>query len=385
MRVVRDTSLLTEVLHLVVQPSDTEAHAFFCELGLQPIPDVPQLLCLVLDESQLRGVFCQISQRLSEAGQADSRFILTRSPLQSKALLIEFLHAQPLSSVTVPIKHQWFFQALADRAFVFKYQPIYNLASGEVLAYECLARAVQGQGQYFNGKQILDAALSTHCTHEFDELARETCINAIAQVSNGQTFFINVLPNAILQGPKSLERNLQQVLALGLQPQQIVFELTEVEALIQHPDLSRLIHQIRDYGFGVAIDDLGGQVAIDHYFMALHPDVIKLDRQLVQGCSRHPVQQILLKSLLYSAHEMGILVVAEGLETAEDIAFCRDLGVDFGQGFGLAKPEVILQQQRLDLASFCPLINRRPAIAPLFAAKLAAFNSRQPRLTHAIS
>ncbi|MBW4490034.1 MAG: EAL domain-containing protein [Trichocoleus desertorum ATA4-8-CV12] len=383
---MRDTSLLTEVLHLVVQPSDIEAHAFFCKLGLHPIPDVPELLCLVLDESHLPEVFCQISQQLSETGQMDSRFILTRSPLHSKALLIEFLNAQPLSQVTVPIKHQWFFQALADRAFVFKYQPIYNLASGDVMGYECLARTAQGQDQYFNGKQILDAALLTHCTHEFDELARETCINAIAQVSNGQTFFINVLPNALLQGPQSLERNLEQVLNLGLQPQQIVFELTEVEALMQHPELVHLIQQIREYGFGVAIDDLGGQVAIDHYFMALRPDVIKLDRQLIQGCSRHPLQQILLKSLLYSAHEMDVLVVAEGLETLEDIAFCRDLGVDLGQGFGLAKPEVTLQQHSLDILNFrSPPINRRPAIAPLFPAKSASFDSRKPRLTHAIS
>jgi len=383
---VRDTSLLPEVFQLVVQPSDAEAHSLFCASGFQPIPDVLQLLYLVVDESQLPEVFCQISQKLSEAGQADSRFILTRSPLHSKALLIEFLHAQPLSSVTVPIKHQWFFQALADRAFVFKYQPIYNLASGEVSGYECLARAAQGQDQYFNGQQILDAALLTQSTHEFDELARETCIDAIAQVSSGQTFFINVLPNAILQGPESIERNLLQVLALGLQPQQIIFELTEVEALIQHPELPRLVQQIREYGFGVAIDDLGGQVALDHYFMAIRPDVIKLDRQLIKGCSRHPLQQILLKSLLHSAHEMDVLVVAEGLEASEDIAFCRDLGVDLGQGFGLAKPESTLQPQRLNIPNFCPPpLSRRPAIASLFASNLTAFSHRKPRLRHAIS
>lgn len=381
-----DTSLLTEVLQLVVQPSDAETYALFCTLGFQPIPGVLQLLHLVVDESQLSNIFSQIGHNLSEAGQADSRFVLTRSPLHSKALLIEFLHAQPLSSVTVAIKHQWFFQALADRAFVFKYQPIYNLGSGEVQGYECLARATQGPDQYFNGKQIIDAALLTHSTHKFDELARETCIQAIAEVSNGQTFFINVLPNAIFQEPQSLERNLQQVLNLGLQPQQIVFELTEVEALIQHPELSRLIHQIREYGFGVAIDDLGGQVTIDHYFMALRPDVIKLDRQLVQGCSHQPLQQILLKSLLYSAHEMGVLVVAEGLETVEDIAFCRELGVDLGQGFGLAKPESILQQHKLDLRNPCPpILKGRPAIASFFPANVASLNSRKPRLRHAIS
>jgi EAL domain-containing protein (putative c-di-GMP-specific phosphodiesterase class I) len=383
---VRHTSLLTELLQLVVQPSDAEAHSLFCSLGFQPVPEVLQLLYLVVDESHLPDLFCQMSQQLSEAEQAECRFILTRSPLQSKALLIEFLHAQPLSSITVPIQHRWYFAALAERAFVFKYQPIYHLGSGEVLGYECLARASQGQDQYFSGKQILDAALSTHSVHEFDQLARETCIEAIAQVSQGQTFFINVLPNALLHEPKSLERNLQQVLDLGLQPQQIVFELTEVEALVQHPELSCLIHRIRDYGFGVAIDDLGGQVAIDHYFMALRPDIIKLDRQLVQGCSCQPIQQILLKSLLYSAHEMGILVVAEGLETAEDIAFCQEVGVDLGQGFGLAKPESTLQQDNLDFLGLCPpLLKRRPAIASLFTANLSAFSNRKPRLRHAIS
>jgi len=113
-----------------------------------------------------------------------------------------------------------------------------------------------------------------------------------------------------------------------------------------------LIKKMRDLGFGIAIDDLWGAGPIDNYFLEFHPDVIKLDRQIVHGCAQHSIKQTLIKSLLYSAHELGIFVIAEGLETSEDIEFCRTIGVDFGQGFGLAVPELTLQRKHLNLLSF---------------------------------
>jgi len=261
---------------------------------------------------------------------------------------VEFLHAQPLSALTASIKYSWFFEVLINQTLFFKYQPIFNLASGEVMAHECLARATGKNGTAFSGKQLVDAALSSQCIHEFDELARKTCLEAIAGFKTDQVFFINVLPNAIIQNPQALAQNFQQVFELGLQPQQIVFELTEVEALLNCPELSNLIPWIRDQGFGIAVDDLCGNVAFDHYFTGFYPDLIKLDRQLVHGCSRHPLQQVLIKSLLHSAHELGIFVLAEGLEDATDIEFCRELGVDLGQGYGLGMPELTLHQHPLN-------------------------------------
>jgi EAL domain-containing protein (putative c-di-GMP-specific phosphodiesterase class I) len=86
--------------------------------------------------------------------------------------------------------------------------------------------------------------------------------------------------------------------------------------------------------------------------MEFRPDVIKVDRRLITGCSRHQLKQILLKSLLYSAHELDIHVLAEGLEDSADIDFCRGLGIDYGQGFGLALPERTLQSKPLNFLKF---------------------------------
>ncbi len=354
-----DSSALSDSFKLIIQPHNPEVKQCLHDLGFQKLPNIPQLLYLAVTDQQLIEVCLQIGQTVSEESQLLSRCFFTRSPLNSEGLLVEFLHAQPLSALTASIKYSWFFEVLINQTLFFKYQPVFNLASGQVIAHECLARATGKNGDAFSGKQLVDAALSSRCIHEFDELARKTCLEAIANLGTEQVFFINVLPNAIMQNPQALAQNFQQVFDLGLRPQQIVFELTEVEALLNCPELSELIPWIREQGFGIAVDDLCGNVAFDHYFTGFYPDLIKLDRQLVHGCSRQPLQQVLIKSLLHSAHELGISVLAEGLEDTADIEFCRGLGVDFGQGYGLGMPELTLQQQplnwsALDLAETLP-------------------------------
>jgi EAL domain-containing protein (putative c-di-GMP-specific phosphodiesterase class I) len=354
---VCSVTLLTDLLKLVVQPNDLDASRCLHRLGFKSVPSVPQLFYRTVENHQLSEVFLQISQTLSEGSLSNSRYCITRSPLDSTALLVEFLDARPLSTITDSVKHAWFLQILAKQQLFFTYQPIFDLKHGHVVAYECLARACDDKGRYFTGQQLIDAAMSMDLTREFDDLARASCFQAIAQLltrhfTTIQTlplFFINILPNAITYDLHSLEQNFQQVIDLGLQPQQIVFELTEVEALANRPELHRIITQLRKWGFRFAIDDLCGNASTDHFFMEFRPDVIKLDRQLVAGCSRHQIKQILLKSLLHSAHELEISVLAEGLEDAEDIDFCRDLGVNYGQGFGLALPERTPQLKPLNL------------------------------------
>ncbi|GAP98868.1 EAL domain-containing protein [Leptolyngbya sp. NIES-2104] len=327
-------------LKLIVQPSDRETYLVLYQLGFRKIAIVPQLLYRTVNEFELSNLFVSLSERISDQAQALSRYVVTRSPLDAAPLLSEFLNAQPLRQMTMLVKHAWFFQVLAQQQLFFNYQPIFDLNSGRVVAHECLARAQDDQGQLFNGQQLIDAALTMNLTREFDNLARSKCFSALAQwnQSDRPIFFINVLPNAIAHHPESLEHNFQQVLDLGLHPNQIVFELTEVEALSDHPNLPKVIEQIRAGGFGLALDDLGSNVAIDHYCTELRPDVIKLDRRLIDGCSRYDMKQVMVKSLVRVAQELGITVLAEGLEAVEDIEFCRAIGVNLGQGFGLGRP-----------------------------------------------
>ncbi|MBW4474379.1 MAG: EAL domain-containing protein [Stenomitos rutilans HA7619-LM2] len=351
---------LTNPLNLVVQPHDLKTAHDLSLIGFQPLPLVPRLVYLTTSHRQLTETFVWMSQTLSETSQLYSRYCMTRSPLDSKALLVDFLDAQPLSTITESVRYAWFLQVLVKRNLFFKYQPIFDLRQGHVIGYECLARARCAQGRYYGGQQLIDAALALNLLREFDDAARTLCIELIAQVSPNlvagyalntepPSFFINVLPNTILHDPKAFEQSVQQVVELGLQPQQVVFELTEVETLIHNPDLYGLIKRLRAQGFRFAVDDLCGNVAADHYFMAFQPNLIKLDRHLISGCGQQTLKQVLLKSLLQSAHELGIQVLAEGLETPADIEFCRTLGMDYGQGFGLALPERALQTQPLNL------------------------------------
>ncbi|MEP0917944.1 EAL domain-containing protein [Leptolyngbya sp. DQ-M1] len=325
---------------LIVQPSDRETRAVLYRLGFEKIAVLPQLLYRSVSQFELSNLFAAICQHVSNQAKALSRYLVTRSVLDLEHLLSEFHSAQSLKHMMLLGKHTWFFQVLSSRQLFFNYQPIFDLHSGQVVAHECLAHARNEEGQLFNGQQLIDAALMMNLTREFDTLARSMCFNTLAQWNQPDrpTFFINVLPNAIAHHPESLEQNFQQVLDLGLHPEQIVFELTEVEALTQHPNLPRVIEQIRAGGFGLALDDLGSNVGIDHYCTELRPDVIKLDRRLIHRCSRYEMKQVMVKSLVQVAKEFGITVLAEGLEAVEDIEFCRSIGVDLGQGFGLGMP-----------------------------------------------
>jgi EAL domain-containing protein (putative c-di-GMP-specific phosphodiesterase class I) len=342
-------TLLTEPLKLIIQPHNLDTQHYFKELGFEVVPQVPQLLYRVMQTHQLSHLFLEISRSLAETSQAQSRFCITRAPLQSQTLLVEFLDAKPLSSITSLAKYGWFVQVLAQQRLFFNYQPIFDLQQGQIIAYECLARACNEEGtDDFTGQQLLDGAIALNLTREFDELALTTCLKEIARMERQKTFFINLLPNAIATNPGFLEQTLQQVQDLGLQPHQITFELTEVEALLHYKALPQLIHEFQELGFGIAIDDLYGNVSIDHYFIDFRPSVIKVDRRLTIGCSRHPMKQILVKNLLRSAHDLNIPVLVEGLEDPADIQFCRNAGVNYGQGFGLAHPKSTLEGHALN-------------------------------------
>ncbi|MGI0493364.1 EAL domain-containing protein [Alkalinema pantanalense CENA528] len=311
----------------------------------------------------------QLSHLVSEAGQQASRGVITAISPESPQFFSEFLKAQSLSDLTRLVRHSWFVSLLSQQRLFFHYQPIFRLRSGQIVAYECLARGTTDDGQELSGQQLIDAAKATQLTHEFDHLAREVCLQSLALLLQAsahlqqQQFFINVVPNAIAENPAILEQHLQQVMDLGIQPQQIVFELTEIEAVRAKSHVAQAIQRIRDWGCQLAIDDLGSDVALNHYCLEFRPDILKLDRAMVDGCSRHPVKQVLLKSMVQAAHDMGIQILAEGIEHREDLHFCQEIDVDLAQGFALARPKILLPQEpsraaetRLaDWAGHCPL------------------------------
>jgi EAL domain-containing protein (putative c-di-GMP-specific phosphodiesterase class I) len=119
---------------------------------------------------------------------------------------------------------------------------------------------------------------------------------------------------------------------------QVVLEITERTSLDKVPDVRARIASLRALGYRIAVDDLGAGYAGLTSFALLEPDFVKLDMSLVRGVDSNTTKQKVIRSMTMLCREMGMLVVAEGVETPEECRTLVELDCDLLQGFLFAKP-----------------------------------------------
>ena len=118
----------------------------------------------------------------------------------------------------------------------------------------------------------------------------------------------------------------------------ILLELSEHDQVEDYEELSAALAPLRAAGMRLAIDDVGAGFSSLRHIVLTAPDVIKLDRSIVAGAATDRILQTLVRSLVDFGHGCGAAVVAEGIETAQDAAALRELGVDYGQGWYFGRP-----------------------------------------------
>jgi EAL domain-containing protein (putative c-di-GMP-specific phosphodiesterase class I) len=123
----------------------------------------------------------------------------------------------------------------------------------------------------------------------------------------------------------------------GGTPRSIIVELTEHERIDDYPAVRSALKRLGP-NVTLAIDDAGSGFASLRHILALKPAYVKLDIEWVHGIARDPVRRALVSGLVYFASETGCELIAEGIETDEELAALRDLGIQLGQGFFLARP-----------------------------------------------
>jgi EAL domain-containing protein (putative c-di-GMP-specific phosphodiesterase class I) len=147
-------------------------------------------------------------------------------------------------------------------------------------------------------------------------------------------FFVNLHEDEFLD--ESLYDPASPLAALA---PEIVLEITERSPVDRVPDLRTRRQRLRALGFRLAVDDLGSGYAGLTAFASLEPDFVKLDRGLVVGIDREPMKRRLVESIVSVSREMGIAVVAEGIETVSEKQAMTELGCDLMQGFLFRRPE----------------------------------------------
>lgn len=253
----------------------------------------------------------------------------------------EYWSVKPLRVWAERLETSWF--EAATRNLVFFAQPIVELQAGRVVGYEALVRA-QLDGTLIGAPALLGAAVAHDQMRAFDALARTTAIEQLySRLDPSQSLFINFAPSVVYNPDICLQTTFQACRAVNADFSRLVFEITEGEAFPDLRLLKSILERYRQEGARVALDDLGSGHTSLSYLAELRPDIVKLDRGLVRGlhCSEPTFR--LVRSLIEYAHDLGIQVVAEGIEQAEELAAVQEAGADLVQGYFLGRPAVDLK------------------------------------------
>ncbi len=262
----------------------------------------------------------------------------TRAVCRAALLTVRFdpWTAPSLDDVLVQLETPWLPSLLETGRLVMHLQPILWLENLTIVAFEALARSV-GQGRLRSGGELVRAAQAHQMMDQFQHKAFHAALEqCLSQIQPGESLFLNIQPE-LLADPDAFEhRVIKPLLKLNADPTQVVFEMVETSQLPPLRDLMVTVDRLRAYGSLIAIDDLGSGCASFTCIQEIEPDVVKLDRSLLQLEEACPCG--LLTSLTSAAHSVGALVVAEGIETEDQLELVQKAGVDMAQGWHIGRP-----------------------------------------------
>lgn len=222
----------------------------------------------------------------------------------------------------------------AARAFDFAFQPIVDTSTGKPYAYEALIR-----GPYGESAHSVLTGVPAPLRYHFDQAIRERAFSAARTVGLATRLSVNCLPNALLRHDRNIDRTIEAAEANGISMSGVVFEIVEDEHIDDRKALRQVFRSKRELGFKTAIDDFGAGYASLSLLADFQPDIVKIDIALVKDVDREATRQRIVRGALEMCRDLGIEVIAEGVETAGERDFFASEGVSLMQGYLFARPE----------------------------------------------
>ena len=220
-----------------------------------------------------------------------------------------------------------------DFDFAFAYQPIVDLRDRSIFAHEALVRGVQGEGALTVLSQVNDSN-----RYRFDQRCRTQAIAGAAQLGMQSHLSINFMPNAVYRPELCIRTTLEAARQHHFPLDRLIFETLESEHVDNYRHLTNILREYREFGFKTAIDDFGSGYSGLNLLADFQPDLIKLDMALIRDVDRDRVRQVIVRGIVTICAELGITVIAEGIESAGERDFLSDCGIFLMQGYWFAKP-----------------------------------------------
>ncbi|QCT01614.1 EAL domain/GGDEF domain protein [Paenibacillus algicola] len=241
---------------------------------------------------------------------------------------------------------------IRDQSLTTYFQPVISLQEGSPLGYEVLNRP-PASSLFPNTEAFYDFIGHTDQVFAFERASRDLSFNRFCAAltrsdkPRDTVIFINIHPQVLLDTNYRSGETLQLLSRYGLSPKQVVFELTEKQAVHDYVEFERILYHYRAQGFRVAIDDAGSGYNSLKAIVSLKPEFIKLDKSLIRNVHQCPNQQRIVKLLQEFAAESGTHIIAEGIEAREEFVFLQQEGIEYGQGYAIGRPATELQTASL--------------------------------------
>ncbi len=240
-------------------------------------------------------------------------------------------------------------QVLNENRIRSVFQPIIDLSDGSVYGYEALSRGPIGT-RLETADALFSAAAAAGETQRLERVCRFRSIAAAAGIPSGCFLFLNLSPRVLEEQNAGLSREVMEQSRLA--QERVVLEITEKQAVADFALLKDALLYYYRQGFKVAIDDAGAGHNSLRAVTEVRPHYIKLDMALVRGIDSDPAKSALVSALIIFAKRIDAKVLAEGIETVDELATIIDIQVDLGQGFLLGRPSTGFIEPRPEITAF---------------------------------
>ncbi len=219
--------------------------------------------------------------------------------------------------------------------FTMAFQPVVDLQEHRIDGYEALVRGLNGEAAATVLGQVTPQTL-----YAFDQTCRVKAIEIAARLGLDRQLNINFQPNAVYEPKACIRRTLETASATGFPLNRLTFEIVENEAIARPAHLRNIIEEYKRCGFSVALDDFATGYSGLSRLAELRPDIVKIDRALVEDCDLNTARLTVISSIISLGMQLGVKVVLEGVERVGELESLRSVGARFIQGFYFARPAI---------------------------------------------
>jgi EAL domain-containing protein (putative c-di-GMP-specific phosphodiesterase class I) len=238
-----------------------------------------------------------------------------------------------------------FKEVLRTGAVQAVYQPVVDMVERRAIGFEALTRLTTPS--FAGPDQLFKAAYENDSVWKLERLCRERAIRGLKNFRPDQLLFLNMEPDSIYDPALRSEEIFTLLGEADLKPSQVVLEITEHSAVQEYEAFRQMLNYFQFHGFRLAVDDVGSGYSGLKSVAELRPNFIKIDMALIRDIHLHPIKQDLTATIVRFSSSSGTTLIAEGVETVEELRCLQRIGVRFAQGFLFARPGPPLPQPDL--------------------------------------